>query len=326
MSADGPRCGCACGFGRTRQQQQQQAGEERWQIDRQAALHLPSHPAHPPEDELLERLQLQPPPQHALHRGHARVGPPLHQPLLHKPGELALGQHGIDEGQPVQRGWGGQRRVLPVRSERALCVCLQPARSALCLPHTFSCKDCRHDHSKTSRRSRRSRHGRRSRQGASSPRVVPDVHVRQPRPHRLLHLQDHVELRGAGRQGSRWGRRGRRGTRGILSGPPGYFPKKANSSPKAAAAAAQQCNHSTSSTRSGTHLGLAVAVLAGAQRVGHPLKGVHKGAGKVVGGVALQGRQAGRGGRQWEGGRRAGGQWEGGAARQGGVRWRGGVG
>ncbi len=39
----------------------------------------------------------------------------------------------------------------------------------------------------------------------------------------------------------------------------------------------------------GTHLRLAVLVLAGAQRVRHALVRVHKGAGKVVGGVALRG-------------------------------------
>lgn len=31
-----------------------------------------------------------------------------------------------------------------------------------------------------------------------SPRIVPDVHVWQLRPHALLQLQDHVELRGTG--------------------------------------------------------------------------------------------------------------------------------
>jgi hypothetical protein len=67
----------------------------------------------PPEDELAQRLQLQPAPQHALHRGHARVGPPLHQPRLHKPGQLALGEHGVDEGQAVggEKGEGGVTRL-----------------------------------------------------------------------------------------------------------------------------------------------------------------------------------------------------------------------
>lgn len=42
-----------------------------------------------------------------LHGGHARVVPALHDPLLHKPRQLALGQHGVHKGQPAPGGIGG---------------------------------------------------------------------------------------------------------------------------------------------------------------------------------------------------------------------------
>jgi len=43
-----------------------------------------------------------------LHRGHARVGPPIHAPRLDKPCELALGQHRVHKIEPAETGWGGR--------------------------------------------------------------------------------------------------------------------------------------------------------------------------------------------------------------------------
>lgn len=57
------------------------------------------------QDELLERLNPQAPPDDALDSGHTGVGPPIHTPGVHKPGELALGQHGVHK---VKAAGGGQ--------------------------------------------------------------------------------------------------------------------------------------------------------------------------------------------------------------------------
>ena len=53
------------------------------------------------EDELAQRLDAQPAPQHALHGRHARVVPAPHQALVDKLGELALGQHRVHKVEPL---------------------------------------------------------------------------------------------------------------------------------------------------------------------------------------------------------------------------------
>lgn len=128
-----------------------------------------------PQDELLERLELQAAAQHALHRGHARVGPPLHQALLHKPGEFALGEDGVDKGEAA--GEGGRGEMAGTWQLVSPCMSADTARPGSHDPLRLQ---------------------------ASSPRIIPDVDVRQARPHALLQLQNHVELPtvgGAGGQG-----------------------------------------------------------------------------------------------------------------------------
>jgi hypothetical protein len=113
-----------------------------------------------------------------LHCGHARVVPPFHQAILHKPGQLALGQHRVHKRQPARAragevgrrgggggGVGGRQPAagllgasgagwLQPQLSGGVCVCVWGA----------------------------------------SPRVVPHVYVRQAGPRRLLQLEHPVEL------------------------------------------------------------------------------------------------------------------------------------
>ncbi|GIX63884.1 uncharacterized protein BcabD6B2_33190 [Babesia caballi] len=54
------------------------------------------------QDKLQQRLQRQPLPHDSPHRRHPGVVPPRDDAVVHKPLQLALGQHGLDEVEPAE--------------------------------------------------------------------------------------------------------------------------------------------------------------------------------------------------------------------------------